>query len=384
MISMPWSADYSFGAWHIRFPSEILTLLAGIALVYGLIRYPEWLQQLQGKRALFFLSVAWVVWLTVSLLLSSMPVESAKYWLVETGQWWVFFVGFCLFPGWWSRLLPLFILSMGGIVLFTLAHHSLYNFRADQSLLSPMPFFPDHTMYSAVLVMILPNLYIVFKRHTATILLFLLVMGLFFAHCRAAWMSIGAASLLVLYMMFQAWRSKIVLVAGVLFCLLFPLRHRLAEKIQNDVSMQERFNRYSCAVRMAKDRPLTGFGPGTFQFQYLPYQKPEEMTRISVVDPERDIPLGQYGRGGGTHSEYFQALAENGWPGLFLWVSLVLFTIFTGINAYTSSKSREDQWIILALTISLFTYFFHAFFNNFLHDGRIALLFWGQIGRSEK
>lgn len=386
-IVLPWSAEVDAGSWRIRLPSEILSLLAGAGLIWTLFRHPEWLQRLSGNRRMLWAAVLWIIWLTISLLCSTLPVVSFKYWLVETGQWWVFFGGFIVFPDWWRRLLPLFIWSMGGCVLFTLAHHFQYNFRADQSMLAPMPFFPDHTLYSAVLVMLLPGLLLVFRRSTAGILFVLFGTGLFFAHCRAAWLSAGATVLLALPLIFLENRKWLLLLYAALFLAATPLKPRVWERAQQDVSMLERFNRYACSLRMSEARPLTGFGPGTFQFQYLSFQKPEEMTRISITDPARDIRPDQYGRGGGAHSEYFQALAENGWPGLLIWLFLCGITIFTGIQVWLNPEAiqnKDNQWFVLAITLSLFSFFFHAIFNNFLHDGRVALLFWGQIAMLDR
>lgn len=378
-LLLPWSPDFNAGTWHIRLPAEALTLVAGLMLAYGLFRHPEWLQQVQRRQWTFYAAFAWMIWLTVCVSFSTMPRVSLKYWLVETGQCWVFLVGFVLFRDWWLRLLPFFIYSMLGIVVYTLGHHFQYHFRADQSMLAPMPFFPDHTLYSAVLVMILPSLYLVFKPRTATLWLVLCLTGLFFAYCRAAWLSVGASFLVALALVFhKKWRWTL-LFSGMLLTAGMLLKPLVLEKVKQDVSALERFNRYACAKRMAQERPLTGFGPGTFQFQYIPFQQPEERTRISVSNPEHDLQPGQYGRGGGAHSEYFQALAENGRPGLLLWVLLAGTALFTGARIYLSAQNKQDQWFALAITISLFSYLFHAFFNNFLHDGRVALLFWGQV-----
>jgi putative inorganic carbon (hco3(-)) transporter len=130
------------------------------------------------------------------------------------------------------------------------------------------------------------------------------------------------------------------------------------------VSLQERLNRYRCALRMAQDRPLWGFGPGTFQFVYHPYQRREEMTRISA---ERDIgkrSLDTYGRGGGAHSEYFAALAEMGLPGLLLFLLFWVLALRVLLSRVT--------WPALAVCSLLL----HFVLNNFLHDVRIATLFW--------
>jgi O-antigen ligase len=124
---------------------------------------------------------------------------------------------------------------------------------------------------------------------------------------------------------------------------------------------------------MANDRPWAGFGPGVFQFQFVPYQKSWEMTRISVHTPVIERSPATYGRGGGAHSEYLQALAEMGWPGLLGWLALSLFVLRTGLKGLSECCGPRLLW----LTMSFFSFIAHAFVNNMLHDGRIAALFWG-------
>ena len=55
-------------------------------------------------------------------------------------------------------------------------------------------------------------------------------------------------------------------------------------------------------IRMFKDRPLLGHGPGTYMFLYAPYQKPSEKTIIST----------NAGNRGNAHSEYLGPMAESG------------------------------------------------------------------------
>ncbi len=376
---LPWSPDVAFGSWQIRLPSEALTGLLGLSLIWHIWKSPPLLSCIPYRKVLFGSGIIWLSWLSVSMFCSTLSLVSFKYWLVETGHWWVFFVGFTLFPGWWRRLLPFFVCSMGCVVVYALAHHYKYDFRADQSMLAPMPFFPDHTLYSAILVMLLPILPFLFKKPVATGFAVLFLTGLVFAACRAAWASLLVGSLLLLPFVFHhKWKWMLLPVCLALLGIVL-VRHKIEGQISRDVSSLERLNRYACALRMASDRPLTGFGPGTFQFQYLSFQHSEEMTRISITDPKKDIRPDQFGRGGGAHSEYFQALAENGWPGLVFWLLLAGATIFTGITSYLSRQNQKHQWIILAVTGSLLSFFLHAFFNNFLHDGRLAMLFWGQI-----
>ncbi len=378
-VVLPWSVDVAAGSWHIRLPSEALTVFLGLSLLCFVWQQPSLLRAIFHRKILLAAGIAWLLWLTLSMICSTMPLVSFKYWLVDAGQWWVFFAGLLLFPDWWRRLLPFFICSMGGVVVYTLAHHYQYDFRADQSMLAPMPFFPDHTLYSAILVTLLPVLPFLFKKSVASGFAILFVTGLVFAVCRAAWLSLTAAIFLLMPLVFHnKWKWMLLSV-----CLVIAsgawMQDRIKEQITHDVSSLERINRYACALRMARDRPVTGFGPGTFQFRYLPFQRAEDMTRISITNPEKDLRPDQFGRGGGAHSEYFQALAENGWPGLVFWLLLVCAAVYKGARIFLSGQNKEHLWFVLAVTGSLLTLILHTLFNNFLHDGRIAMLFWGYV-----
>ncbi|MCB9317380.1 MAG: O-antigen ligase family protein [Lewinellaceae bacterium] len=372
-LLLPWSVEADFGAWKLTVPAEPLIAMAGIGLAVALVRH----RNLPKPNTLVWLAGSWVGWQVLASLFSSMPVVSWKYVLVDAGQWWVFFAGLLCFPAMWPWLLRLFSWSMVGVVAYTISHHAFFHFRADQALLSPMPFFSDHTVYSAVLVMVLCCLGLQpfnNSRFYRTGMLIQLQAGVYLialilAASRAAWLSLILAGCFGMALYFRKyWRwgvsvGVLALCTGLFF----------QKKIQPDVSTQERLNRYACALRMAADRPVTGFGPGTFQFQYLPYQHPEEMTRISLQVPVQKRGPDNYGRGGGAHSEYLQALAETGWPGLVLWLSLVIFSLWRGVRLFM--QTRQTTWLLPSL--ALLSFFLHALANNFLHDARVAALMWG-------
>ena len=153
------------------------------------------------------------------------------------------------------------------------------------------------------------------------------------------------------------------------------------QKLGQDVSAQERLNRWNCAIRMSQERPSLGFGPGTFQFQYIDFQKPDEMTRISMLAPVVTRGPDTYGRGGGAHSEYLRVLAETGWPGLLLWLSLAISAMVAGSVPATlvagKPKTNRLPSPSIYLILALLTFFAHSTVNDFLHDGRISALFWG-------
>lgn len=378
---LPWSLECAFGAWKINVPSEPLIAALGIGILWFVLKNPGAIRASFSNNFLLKISVGWIGWLGLSACFSTMPLVSWKYWIVEAGHWWVFAVGLAMFPSVWPRALWLFAFSMAGVAVYTLIHHSYYDFRSDQALLAPMPFFPENTLYAAVLAMLLFLVRGGSEQQNSgkTGLTLVFLAALVFSFCRAAWLSVLVAGFVGSLLIFrEKWR----LIAFSGFLLLacgFVCGEWIVEKIKSDVSSLERLNRYGAALRMAQEKPLTGFGPGTFQFQYIPFQRPEEMTRISAREPVLERSPLTYGRGGGAHSEFFQALAETGWLGLLLLTVLIITALNEGFKLVFFEKNTRNQCIALALALSLLTFFIHSFANNMLHDGRIAVLFWGTL-----
>lgn len=137
--------------------------------------------------------------------------------------------------------------------------------------------------------------------------------------------------------------------------------------VQTDVSNIERLNRWVSALRMFEERPHFGFGPGTYQFTYIPFQEKKLENRLTVHNP--DYP--PEGSGGTAHSEWLLQLSENGWP------SLLLFIVILGRWFYYGFWPKSHQRkLLLPVFLGLSTYYFHMHFNNFLNQPAFAFLFW--------
>ena len=377
---LPWSVEADFGSWGLSLPSEPLIAVLGLGLLWSIAQDTKpFLALFKGSR-FWQIALVWMAWMAITTCFSTLSIVSWKYFLVTAAHVWVFGVGIALWPKLWDRAFPYFAFSMGGVAIYTLIHHGFYHFRSDQALLAPMPFFPEHTMWAAALVMVLFLLGIpawqksVFalkssflpNTHWRNVLMFTLLVALIFSTARAAWVSVFGTGL-GLFLLFLGNKNRVLVLLG-LFGLLFWIG-RTNWPLRLDVSALERLNRWSCAFRMAKDRPLLGFGPGTFQFQYLDYQRPAEMTRISVTEPVFKRGPDTYGRGGGAHSEYLRLVSESGWSGLLLWLGLL------GALVFVAEKRKiifyqPYFWAILSFLI-------HGLVNDFLHDTRLAALVWG-------
>ena len=137
--------------------------------------------------------------------------------------------------------------------------------------------------------------------------------------------------------------------------------------ISTDASNLERLNRWSCALRMFEEKPVFGFGPGTYMFQYAPFQKASERTIIST----------NAGDGGNSHSEYLGPLSEEGLMGGILMLALVITSIVIGVRAYHKQTDKELKMIAITVVVGLVTYYLHVTMNNFLDTDKASAAVWG-------
>ncbi|MEJ5264142.1 MAG: O-antigen ligase family protein [Bacteroidales bacterium] len=259
------------------------------------------------------------------------------------------------------------------------------------------PFFNDHTDYAAALAMILIFIGgMFFLRRKASVLIkslyvgmsVFIAVGLIFSYTRAAWLSVLVALGFYVGFRLKVHLRVVFLILGTLIALFFTFRTDILialernkqdshkdfsrhissiTNISTDASNRERLNRWACAIRMFKERPIWGWGPGTYQFQYAPFQKRSEMTIIST----------RHGDVGNAHSEYLGPLAEQGLLGTFAFVLIIITTMATASRLYFRAKRRKVRLMALILLLSLMTYYVHGIMNNFLDGDKLSALFWG-------
>lgn len=260
------------------------------------------------------------------------------------------------------------------------------------------PFYRDHTSFGASIAFLLPPLTVIMFRRgnspAARVLLFslllLFVAGFILSYSRAAWVSLIAAALLgiilwirmpvrVLWFASAGFIMALVLSAGWIWQRMDSTTEdssadlgqhlRSSANISTDQSNLERINRWKCALRMFTVKPVEGWGPGTYQFSYAPFQKASERTVIST----------DFGDAGNAHSEYLGALSESGMPGALLFILITVSAVITGIRVWYRGKRGREGLFALALLTGLITYVIHGLMNSFLDSDKIAALWWGFI-----
>lgn len=300
-----------------------------------------------------------------------------------------------------NNLYLLFGLGMIIPLIYSLVRHYNYGFSQIISFAIPQPFFNDHTIYAACIAFVLPFfMYWLFTDRKDSsrpaiigfiILSIILIIALILSYSRAAWISVIAVALLSALLIVRIKILHILALIIVLGAVLFIISGRMLKdkeigehiytdniiehfgtlgKLQSDVSNKERLNRWVCSLRMFQEKPFTGFGPGTFQFEYAPYQSDEYMTRISTNKGDR----------GGAHSEYLSALAEKGIAGFVQFTLLVFYSIHLGISLFYKNKdNKEIRLVIYGGLMGLVTFYVHALFNEFLTYDKMSILVYGSL-----
>jgi O-antigen ligase len=378
-------------------------LLFGLMIFLSAIQIKKaFLPQYIWRSPLIWAIVIYILWMLLSAMTSSHPIVSFKFILARL--WFivpVLFFGTYFFQKRSNRIefIWLFIVATVLVIIYTLIHHSFYGFGEKEGHWVMSPFFKDHTIYGAIVALVLPlavGLYL-YKKHNPLVqmtlisLIAIILIGLVLSYTRAAWLSVlGSIGLAVVLYYKISWKPIAVLAGlGLIVVFIrwdqiqmelernkyehtteaFDERLQSAANISTDASNLERINRWSCAIAMFKERPIMGYGPGTYAFEYAPFQRPENLTIIST----------NFGDMGNAHSEYLGALAETGLVGMLSLIAVVAAIFFTGITLYhrLPKENKEDRIIVLSTIMALSTYFIHAFLNNYLDTDKAAVPIWG-------
>ena len=337
-------------------------------------------------------------WMLVTTITSEMPVVSLKF--ILSRLWFVipaFFLCAILFkkPKNIHWFIWLYIAALCIVCVYTIIHHAQFGFDGDSAHWVMTPFYNDHTAYGAALAiyLILALTYVFLpgiktsRRLIIIGVVALLSVALLFSNCRAAWLSVIAALAVLICVLLKIKFRWIATAVVVLVGLFLAFQNQiidaleknnqdasgdLVENIQSitnistDASNLERINRWQSAFRLFNERPVFGWGPGTYQFVYAPYQMSKEKTIIST----------NAGDGGNAHSEYFGPLAEQGIVGSILVLILVIVTVYHGMKAYKRCKNRQAKTLVLGATLAFISYFVHGLLNNFMDTDKLAVPVW--------
>lgn len=398
-LSVPFSTMWPGLPSDFWCPTEPMAAMLLVLLTLRLLQQRGlWAHELLAEPV-FWAITLFMAWLGISALASTMPVVSVKYVLVRL--WFVatfFYLSYLELRHQPQRVVHMlwpYLLSLAVVAVYTMWQQGamgLFDRYAAQH--SCTPFFPDHTSYGAALAFALPMSMGLaragrsgFMRMVACLLAALFAVALVLSFTRAAWLSLVLAGGVWLLCIVRMPIRRVLLmgaVAALLLVLAWPhllqlLRSTEAESsgglanhvrsmtnITTDDSNVERINRWSCAWRMFLDRPMLGFGPGTYQFTYAPYQRARYITMASTG----------LGINGGAHSEYLGLLAEGGAFVALSFIALIIISLLKAMVLSVLMPVGPSRALMLSMLVGFAAYAAHSALNSFLDIDKLAAPFW--------
>ncbi len=340
-----------------------------------------------------------VVWMAMTTITSEMPMVSFKF--LVSRMWYLatfYFVATQLFRDFSKIKLftGLYLASFTVIICYTVIRHAIYGFEEQPAHWVMEPFFSDHTSYGAALALFYPlivGLTIMSKYSRSWKVLFLGLLLLFsvalvLSYSRAAWISLAGCFGVFVIMWFRIRFTKVAIIGLSALAVLaiswstivmeleqnrqdssaeFTEHLQSMTNISTDASNLERLNRWGSAWRMFNERPAVGWGPGTYAFQYAPFQLASEKTIIST----------NAGDAGNAHSEYIGPLSEQGLFGMISFTLIIICIIYYSVRLYVRIENREHRMYMVCMFLGLVTYMLHGMLNNFLDTDKISAPFWG-------
>jgi putative inorganic carbon (HCO3(-)) transporter len=398
-LSLPLIEFYEDLSFNLLLPTELL--LIGILFIVLLKRIKgETLDKNLLSHPVTIVIYFNLAWILVTSFTSSMALVSFKFFISRL--WFViafYFLAAEIFrkPRNMARYMWAYVLSLLMVIGYTFYRHfsiGLFNQEAAHYVMNP--FYNDHTSYGAILAMFIPvvigfvsdNSRSIWYRLFSFMVLAVLITAIILSYSRAAWISLVFVVVIFIVVMLRI-RFHVLLIAVAVFLVLIfnridDITHQmemnrkessanLTEHLQSisnitsDDSNMERLNRWSCAWRMFLQKPVFGWGPGTYMFQYAPFQVVREKTLISTNMADK----------GNAHSEYLGPLSESGLFGMLSFVAIVVTTLITGFSTYWKLKDRRYKIILLSAILGLITYYIHGILNNFLDTDKASAPFWG-------
>ena len=189
--------------------------------------------------------------------------------------------------------------------------------------------------------------------------------ALFFTYARGPWMGFMAGCMLYGFVKGKKGMAilavAVILIGGAFYFGSKSVRDRM-ETVAASQADVERIITWQIAVKMIKDYPIFGVGPGMFH---------------QMVDSYRTGYNVHFTSRSHAHNSYLQVLVESGIVG-FIPLVMVLTTLF-----YVGSRKMYDKFIpplsrelTLGSMAALTAFWVAALFQHNLGDGEVAMLMW--------
>ncbi len=396
-LSVPLSEFFDL-PFDLSLPAEALMIILLAILMLKMISAQN-INKEHLKHPVSVVVIIYLTWMFITSISSSLPTVSFKFLLAKL--WFIipmYFFSITILKKEKNRnlIIWLYLIPMLIVIFYTIIRHLGYGLFDKQAAHFVMtPFFNDHTSYGAILSMYWPVLFgFLLQANIKSvqkvfifIVLLIFSLALILSYTRAAWISLLAALIFGLFVYLKVKMRYLIILGLAVLATLFVYRFEISDRlsknkqdsssdfdehiksmsnIATDASNLERINRWNSAFLMFKERPLLGWGPGTYAFEYAGFQMARDKTIIST----------NFGEGGNAHSEYLSALIDSGIVGLIIFLLIIILVIRSAIKSYNKLENTQNKILLWSVLVGFVSYLIHGFLNNFLDTDKASVPFW--------
>ncbi|MBK6364263.1 MAG: O-antigen ligase family protein [Saprospiraceae bacterium] len=400
-IVIPFSIEFYFEpiGFGSDLPSEPLMILITVGSLIFMAKKKYSFPIDTIKNPVFIILVIHLCWILATTLNSQNVLTSFKFFLAKL--WYV--IPFFFFPVAFFRKAEDFIKVYRLLYVFlfisiviVLTRHAFEGFTFASSYDVVRPFFRNHVSYAAISVICLPFVWAFFKttpsRTYGKIFLFFILMvfltGIYFSYTRAAILSVVFA--VIAYFIFEnRWVKHSLLVtfftAGFLVLFLAidnkyldltPNFERTITHTQfdnlieatyklEDISSMERVYRWMAGFEMLKNKPLMGFGPGTFYENYKSYSISQFATYVSD-NPDKS----------GIHNYFLMTFVEQGVFGFIIFVLLCVLLLLMAEETWHMYKNDKYHAFVIAISLSFIIILSMNLINDLIETDKVGPFFF--------
>lgn len=400
-FAIPVSVELFFEAgWSTNMPSEPLMVALTLIFIFYVASHPQKLSARFLTHPVIVLAFVHLFWIAFTTFFSNDPVASLKFLAAKTWYITAFVLMTAVIIQHRKDFLPLFWITFVLLLILTVitvARHYSYGFAFDNVNDVVVPYFRNHVNYAALLSVFLPFVWFArywhrkgtLKRNLLTIGLPIMLIGIFFAFTRGAWLALLLAVISYFAIRYRVFKTLIVagvVVVGLgLSTLLRDNRYlNLAPDFETtiyhetfaahmaataagfqDVSSAERVYRWVAAKEMFKENPWLGVGPGNF----YPYYKQHTVALFEtyISDNEERSTV---------HNYFLLMLVEQGFPGFLIFFAITLLVLFYGQAVYHRTRKRGDKQFVMAIILSMVILMVQNMLSDLVETDKVGAFFF--------
>ena len=387
------------GGFGTDLPTEPLMLgLMGVFLIFAVYKGR------QLNAAFIRHPVTWLLllhfgWITITAFTSSEVVVSVKFLLAKF--WYIivfyFLAGYLLKQKKdYIAFVRVVFITLTTTICIIMMRHAMEGFSFREVHFVMGPFYRNHVAYASILVVFLPYLWFAKDWYAKWSTKWWLTLAIFafyllaikMTYTRAAYVCVFAAIGTYFLIRFRLIRwalggAVVVALVGLLFFVhrnnyLYyapdyerTISHKKFDNLieatykMEDISTMERLYRWVAGAFMVIEKPMFGFGPGTFYFQYRPYTVNSFQTYVSD-NPEKS----------GMHNYYLMVAVEQGIFGLLFFLLLCAYVLIKAEQLYHYFAPGFYKNMVMAAALSFLVICTLQLLNDLIETDKIGPFFF--------